>query len=76
MPPSSETPRPTLARDAIAMAFDEAGGIAALAEWIMAHEDNRKIFYTNLYPKLIAVQAEPEPEHERIDEVRRIIVRA
>ena len=71
-----DEPRNTLARDAIAEAFDEAGGVAALAEWIMASDDNRKIFYTNLYPKLIAVQGDAEPQHERIDEVRRIIVRA
>jgi len=77
MPPSraDEPTRPTLARDAIALAFDEAGGVAALAEWIMANADNRKIFYTNLYPKLIGVQAEAEPERERIDEVRYTIVR-
>ena len=68
-------PPPTLARDAIALAFDQAGGVAALAEWIMAHEDNRKIFYTNLYPKLIGVQADPAPAHEPIDEVRWTIVR-
>jgi len=67
--------RAPLARDAIALAFQEVGGVAALAEWIMAHDDNRKIFYTNLYPKLIAVQAEPEAEHDRIDEVRYTIVR-
>jgi len=64
-----------IARDAIALAFEEIGGVAALAEWIRASEDNRKIFYTNLYPKLIAVQEGAEPERAPIDEVRFTIVR-
>jgi hypothetical protein len=65
----------TAARDAIALAFDEIGGVAALAEWVMASEDNRKIFYTNLYPKIISSQPGGEPEIPMITEIRRTIVR-
>ena len=65
----------TAARDAIALAFDEIGGVAALAEWVKASEDNRKIFYTNLYPKIISSQAGGEAESPAITEIRRTIVR-
>ena len=66
---------PTIARDAIAAAFDAIGGVAALAEWVKASEDNRKIFYTNLYPKIISSQLGGEPENPTIHEIRRTIVR-
>ena len=64
----------TMARDAIALAFDAIGGVAAFAEWIKASEDNRKLFYTNLYPKIIAIQPGEEPEAPAIHEIRRTIV--
>ena len=65
----------TAAQDAIALAFDEVGGVPALAEWVKASEDNRKIFYANLYPKLIAIQVAGDPEHPVIHEIRRSLVR-
>ena len=65
----------TAAHDAIALAFDEVGGVPALAEWVKASEDNRKIFYANLYPKLIAIQVAGDPEHPVIHEIRRSLVR-
>ena len=40
-----------------------------------ASEDNRKIFYANLYPKLIAVQVAGDPEQPVIHEIRRSLVR-
>jgi hypothetical protein len=67
----------TIARDAVALAFDAIGGVAALAAWVKADEDNRKVFYTSLYPKLIALQV-PAGEAEGpppIQEIRRSIVR-
>ena len=70
-------PTTTVARDAIALAFDEIGGVSALAEWVKASEDNRKAFYTSLYPKLIALQAAGGEAAEQpvIQEIRRSIVR-
>jgi hypothetical protein len=66
--------KPIVARDAIALAFQAIGGVAAFAEWIKASEDNRKLFYTNLYPKIIAIQPGEEPEAPAIHEIRRTIV--
>ena len=64
------------ARDAIARAFDEVGGVSALAEWATANEDNRKIFYSTLYPKLLGAQGAGagELETKPIREIRRTIV--
>lgn len=47
---------PTIARDAIAQAFDRIGGVDAFVDWIEGSEDHRKLFYATLYPKLLTLQ--------------------
>jgi hypothetical protein len=77
MPASgSNAPRPPSPREAIALAFDEIGGVAALALWVAASEDNRKIFYATIYPKILALDFAGEAEGAAIDEVRHVIVSA
>jgi hypothetical protein len=71
---ASGKPAPT-PRDAIALAFDEIGGVSALAEWVEASEDNRKIFYSTIYPKILSLEFGGEPDGAAIDEVRYTIVR-
>jgi hypothetical protein len=63
------------ARDAVARAFEEIGGVAALAEWIESSEDNRKVFYATIYPKILSLPAGGDAEASPIDEVRYTIVR-
>ena len=77
MPPakSNGPPRPPAPREAIALAFDEIGGVSALAEWVMGSEDNRKTFYATIYPKILALDFGGDAEAEPIDEVRWTIVR-
>lgn len=48
------------AKDAIAQAFDRIGGVDALVAWIELSDDNRKIFYSTIHPKLIPVQVSGE----------------
>jgi hypothetical protein len=48
------------AKDAIAQAFDRVGGVNALVDWIEKSDDNRKIFYSTIHPKLIPVQVSGE----------------
>jgi hypothetical protein len=62
-------------RDAIALAFDEIGGVSALAEWVAASDDNRKIFYATIYPKILSLDFGGEARAEPIDEVRWTTVR-
>ena len=72
--PASGKPTPA-PRDAIALAFDEIGGVSALAEWVAASDDNRKIFYATIYPKILALDFGGGLDSEPIDEVRWTIVR-
>lgn len=72
--PASGKPAP-VPREAIALAFEAVGGVSALAEWVEAHEDNRKIFYATIFPKILSLEPGGAPEREPITEVRRIIVR-
>lgn len=74
-PGSNTPPRAPTACEAVAQAFEEIGGVAALAEWVEASDDNRKIFYATIYPKILSLQAAGEPERPAIDEVRYTIVR-
>ena len=74
-PGSNAPPRPPAPRDAIALAFDEIGGVSALAEWVAASEDNRKIFYATIYPKILALDFGGDADFQPIEEVRRTIVR-
>jgi hypothetical protein len=74
-PASNGPPRAPAPRDAIALAFDEIGGVSALAEWVAASDDNRKIFYATIYPKILALDFGGEAEAQSIDEVRYTIVR-
>ncbi len=48
-------PAPTIARDAIAQAFDRIGRIEAFVDWIEGSEDHRKLFYATLSPKLLTL---------------------
>jgi hypothetical protein len=74
-PGSNAPPRAPAPRDAIALAFDEIGGVSALAEWVAASNDNRKIFYATIYPKILSLDFGGEAEVPAITEVRRVIVR-
>ena len=52
-----------LAREAIAEAFERIGGVDALVDWIEADEANRKTFFGQVYPRLLAYDVDP-PEAE------------
>jgi hypothetical protein len=65
----------TAARDAIALAFEEVGGVSALAAWVEASEDNRKIFYATIYAKIIPLQPGGDAEDPVIHEIRRTFIR-
>jgi hypothetical protein len=74
-PGSNAPPRALTACEAVAQAFEEIGGVAALAAWVEESGDNRKIFYATIYPKILSLQGGGELEREPIDEVRWTIVR-
>ena len=49
-----------LAKEAIALAFEEHGGVAALVAWIRADPKNEREFYLYIYPKLLPLQVKAE----------------
>ena len=66
----------TIAKDALAYAFDKLGGQDALVDWANADPDNRKIFYQTIWPKLLPLQVAgsgPGGEHLLAMIERRII---
>ena len=45
-----------IAKDALAYAFDKLGGQDGLVLWASESEENRKIFYQAIWPKLLPLQ--------------------
>jgi len=50
------------AKDAIAQAFNRLGGTDGLVSWAEANDDNRKAFYTQIWPKIIPLQVSGDDE--------------
>jgi hypothetical protein len=46
----------TLARTAIAEAFELLGGTQALVAWARSSPDAQKVFYGTIYPRLLPLQ--------------------
>ena len=46
----------TIAKDAIAQAADNLGGVARLTDWIKEDPLNERAFWSTIYPKLLPLQ--------------------
>ncbi len=57
-PKGSKNKHGVLAKEAIAIAFDQLGGMEGLVAWAQADDDNLKVFYSSIWPKIIPVQTE------------------
>jgi len=57
------------ARGAVLYAFQEIGGAPSLAEWA---EDNKELFYTRLFPKIIARESEVT-HHRTVDQLMDVL---
>ncbi len=51
-----------LAKQAIADAFDNLGGTDALVEWAQKNDENRKVFYSQIWTKIIPLQVSGDPD--------------
>lgn len=49
-----------LAKQAISDAFEKLGGTPALVMWAEKSDDNRKVFYSQIWPKIIPLQVTGE----------------
>ena len=52
--------RVTPARETIAAAAVELGGVDRLVAWVLKDDKNESVFWSSLFPKLIAAQLEGE----------------
>ena len=44
-------------RQALALAAQRVGGVDALAKWIRSSTDNERIFWSAIWPRLLAIEA-------------------
>ena len=64
------------AKEAIHEAFEKMGGIKALVEWSNKNDDNRKVFYSQIWPKIVPLQVGGEEGNPIVTEIVQRIVRA
>lgn len=62
------------AKDAIAEAFGKMGGTAALVTWADKSDDNRKVFYAQIWPKIVPLTVGGDKDNPLVTEIRRIRV--
>jgi hypothetical protein len=62
------------AKDAIAAAADELGGVARLVEWAREDKQNERIFWGTIYPKLLPLQVAGDQSNP-VHTVNEIILR-
>lgn len=64
------------AKDAIAEAFEKMGGIKSLVDWAGKSDDNRKVFYSQIWPKIVPLAVGGDKDNPLITEVVQRIVRS
>ena len=65
----------TIAKDAIAQAADNLGGVARLTDWIKEDPLNERAFWSTIYPKLLPLQVNGSGEGgEHIHIIERRVV--
>ena len=64
------------AKDAIAEAFDKMGGVPALIDWTEKSDDNRKVFYSQIWPKIVPLAVGGDKDNPLVTEVVQRIVRS
>lgn len=61
------------AKEAIHEAFERLGGIEALVIWAQ-EDDNAKVFYSQIWPKIVPLQVGGDPDSpHRIEIVSRVV---
>lgn len=51
------------AKEAIAAAFEQMGGTQALVDWADKDDDNRRVFYSQIWPKIVPLQVGGDPDN-------------
>lgn len=58
-----------LAKEAIAKAFDEIGGVDGLVEWAQKNDEHKKVFYGTIYPKLLPLEVDAKVAGEIVGRI-------
>lgn len=74
-PKGSQNKTTIAAKEAIAQAFEKMGGVEALVSWGMESDDNRKVFYSQIWPKIVPLTVGGDSENPLVTEIRQTIVR-
>jgi hypothetical protein len=64
-----------VAKEAIAEAFEKMGGTPALVDWADKNDDNRKVFYSQIWPKIVPLQVGGEEGNPVVTEIITRIVK-
>lgn len=62
------------AKDAIHQAFEDMGGVKSLVVWADKSDDNRKVFYSTIWPKIVPLTLGGDKDNPLVTEIRRIRV--
>ncbi len=63
------------AKEAIHQAFEDMGGVPALIQWADKSDDNRKVFYSVIWPKIIPLTIGGDPGNPVLAVIEQHIVR-
>jgi hypothetical protein len=66
----------TAAKEAIHLAFEEMGGTAALVEWANRSDDNKRVFYSQIWTKIVPLKLSGDADNPIVTEVIQRIVRS
>lgn len=60
------------AKEAIAFVFDGLGGAEGLLQWAKENEENKRVFLTQLFPKIIPLEVQGSHHVETVDRTERL----
>jgi hypothetical protein len=73
--PKGQPNKTTLAaKEAIHEAFEQLGGVKGLTDWAEKDDDNRKVFYAQIWPKIVPLALAGDKDNPLVTEIRRIRV--
>lgn len=62
------------AKEAIAETFDNLGGVKGLTDWAGSNDDNKRVFYSAIWPKIIPLQLGGDPDNPIVTEIVQRVV--
>jgi hypothetical protein len=73
-PPGSPNRTTTIAKEAIALVADNLGGAARMTKWVQEDPANERIFWGQIYPKMLPLQVSGENGGAIVQRIESVIV--